>query len=280
MNKEIINIDSSKCNGCGLCVADCIRKRLILIDKKAVVNVEVPCMECGHCIAICPENAFTMSGYNNEEVIEFTPDKFEITSERLLNFIKFRRSIRQFKSDNVDDSIIKHVIEGGRFTPTAANRQTIRYIILKEKLPEIREMALKALYDVAVNNSKNLKVTNLDTYGAKWISNYEEYLHDKTDKLFWDAPVVILVVGSKISGGWVELNGGLASNSIELMLRAEGLGSCYIGFFGVACEICPEIRSALGIVEDEAVISTQAVGYPKIKYNRTTVRKPAKIDTF
>jgi nitroreductase/NAD-dependent dihydropyrimidine dehydrogenase PreA subunit len=280
MSKEIINIDSSKCIGCGSCVSDCLRKRLLLVDEKCIVNEEIPCIECGHCIAICPVNAFTMNGYDNKEVIEYTPEKFDISSENLLNFIKYRRSIRQFKDDAVNDEVIRRVIEAGRFTPTAANRQNVSYIILKDRLPEMREMSLKVLYDIASNNPDDNAVSNLGVYRSKWISNYEGYVHSNIDRMFFDAPAVLLVIGSSISSGWVELNAGLASSSIGLMLNTEGLGSCYIGFFGIAAEICPDINKTLGIGDDEAIVATLAVGYPKVKFKRTALRKPARIDIF
>lgn len=280
MIKEIINIDLNKCSGCGLCVSDCVRQRLFLSDKKAAVNENIPCMECSHCISICPENAIIMLGYDNNEAKEYNSEEFDIQSEKLLNFIKFRRSIRHFKSDKVDLEMVKEAIEGGRFTPTAANRQNIRYIILNDTLPEFREKSLKTLNDISLNNVGAENVSNIDVYRNKWISNYNEYLHDNKDKMFFNAPLVILVVGSNLSSGWVELNAGLASTSVELMLNAKGLGACYIGFFGIAAEISPDINSELGLNPDEGIISTIAVGYPAIEYKRTALRKPTKINVL
>lgn len=277
MVKEIIVIDAKKCIGCGLCVSDCIRQRLFLKDEKAVVNESIPCMECSHCISICPQNAVEMLGYDNSEVKEYNPEEFEISSEKLLNFIKFRRSIRHFKSDKVDIELVKQSIEGGRFTPTAANRQNVRYVILDDKLPEFREKSLKVLHDISLDKSNDVNVSNIDVYRNKWISNYNEYLNENKDKMFFGAPLVILVVGSNISSGWVELNAGLASTSIELMLNAEGLGACYVGFFGIAAEIDPDINRDLGLRQDETIISTLAIGYPEVKYKRTALRKPSNI---
>lgn len=277
MPKEIIDIDLTKCNGCGLCVSDCVRQRLILSDKKAVVNESIPCMECSHCISICPHKAIEMRGYDNNEVKEYSRDEFEISSEKLLNFMKFRRSVRHFKPDKIDIEMVKGSIEGGRYTPTAANRQNVRYIILDDALSEFREKSLKALHDIAINKENDNTVSNLDVYRKKWISNYNEYLNDNIDKMFFKAPLVILVIGSNLSSGWVELNAGLASTSVELMLNAKGLGACYIGFFGIAAEICPDINRALELNPDEAIISTLAIGYPEVKYKRTALRKPSNI---
>jgi len=49
-------VDSSLCNGCGLCTTICKKKALEISSKKARIN-ERKCGHCGQCAAICPLNA-------------------------------------------------------------------------------------------------------------------------------------------------------------------------------------------------------------------------------
>ncbi|GAI33115.1 unnamed protein product [marine sediment metagenome] len=45
------------CDGCGLCVAVCSCKGLVLIDNVAVVIETVECDYCTQCEAVCPTGA-------------------------------------------------------------------------------------------------------------------------------------------------------------------------------------------------------------------------------
>ena len=47
--------------------------------------------------SICPVKAVSTDDYDMSEVIEYKKEDFQIEPERLLNFIKFRRSVRRFK---------------------------------------------------------------------------------------------------------------------------------------------------------------------------------------
>lgn len=47
--------------------------------------------------------------------------------------IKTRRSIRNFKSEDIDDAIVNDIIEAGRYAPTGGNAQNTGYIILGTK---------------------------------------------------------------------------------------------------------------------------------------------------
>lgn len=51
----MIRINKDLCTGCGACVSDCISGVLSIIQGKAHVCDE--CLQCGHCIAICPQAA-------------------------------------------------------------------------------------------------------------------------------------------------------------------------------------------------------------------------------
>ena len=86
---------------------------------------------CGHCVAICPKEAITMTGFD-ELPIELT-NKPILDPDELLMAIRSRRSIRKFKDKEVSSEIVKQIIEAGRYTPSAKNSQDISYIVLDNK---------------------------------------------------------------------------------------------------------------------------------------------------
>lgn len=56
-NRAIIDI--SKCNGCGQCVEGCSFKALSLVEEK-VVRDDEKCMDCSHCLYLCPEGVYSL----------------------------------------------------------------------------------------------------------------------------------------------------------------------------------------------------------------------------
>lgn len=57
MKRQIIEIDESKCNGCGLCVPNCQEGALQIIGGKARLVSELMCDGLGACLGHCPEGA-------------------------------------------------------------------------------------------------------------------------------------------------------------------------------------------------------------------------------
>ncbi len=49
-------IDSSKCNGCGMCADTCPQQAITIYNDLAVINQGL-CTQCGTCAEICPVGA-------------------------------------------------------------------------------------------------------------------------------------------------------------------------------------------------------------------------------
>lgn len=140
----MIKIDQEKCIGCGACVEDCFTRDLVIeADKAKVLNKT--CIKYGHCIAICPVNAVSITDYDMNEVKEYDAASFDIEPEKLLNFIKFRRSVRQFTDQPIEKEKLEAIIEAGRFTPTGGNRQPVSFVVVQDQLSELTGLAGKAL---------------------------------------------------------------------------------------------------------------------------------------
>ncbi|HOK48632.1 MAG TPA: nitroreductase family protein [Sedimentibacter sp.] len=267
INKEI-------CTGCGLCVKDCSRNAIVLVDDKAKVDLEL-CNECGHCLAICPFGSVSMPLYDADEIIKFDKEKMSIEPDNLLNFLKFRRSIRQFKDKDIEPETLNKIIEAGRYSPTASNRQMNRFIIIRDKLNEVRDVAIKTLYDMG-NDPSCIDKTSWSLYHKAWIKMYEDYKEKNIDRLFFNAPAVIAIV-SEEKAGFADVNGGIAASRMELEANSLGLGVCYIGFFKRAITYNKKLRELLGMKENEEFILCFVLGYPNVKYQRTVNRKPADV---
>ena len=55
----LLDLDKSRCIGCGACVAECPVDALDLVDGLVVINHE-KCIRCGKCVRVCPTNALNL----------------------------------------------------------------------------------------------------------------------------------------------------------------------------------------------------------------------------
>jgi nitroreductase/NAD-dependent dihydropyrimidine dehydrogenase PreA subunit len=271
MANVIINMET--CIGCGLCVSDCSRGAIILADEKAEVNLNL-CNECSHCVAVCPKASVSMPDYDENEIIEYEKDKLHLDPDDFLYYQKFRRSIRQFKNKNVELDKLNKIIEAGRYAPTASNRQSNRYIIIRDKIDEVRELAISTLYEIA--NDPNYDPKGSTDYRKSWIGMYEDYKNKNIDRLFFDAPNIIVII-SEDKSGFAEVNGGIAASRMEVQANTLGLGICYIGFLKRAYLFNKKIGELIGMKDNEDLILSFVLGYPNVEYQRTVNRKPSDV---
>ena len=131
----MILIDKERCVGCGLCAADCITVNLQLVNGKA--EVKGGCLECGHCVAICPQNAVSIPEFDMADV---SACRMELDADVLLQAIKGRRSIRNYQAKKVEKEKLHLLAEAGRYTATAKNTQGCRFVLVQDELDTFKDM--------------------------------------------------------------------------------------------------------------------------------------------
>ena len=60
MKRKIIQIDESKCNGCGECIPNCPEGAIQVVDGKARLISDLLCDGLGACLGRCPQGAITI----------------------------------------------------------------------------------------------------------------------------------------------------------------------------------------------------------------------------
>ncbi len=259
---NVIQIDREKCIGCGMCAKDCPNKAIKVEDKKATMFLD-SCMECGHCLAICPKEAVSMNGYDETEIKSLKDMDLTMTDTQLLDHLKAIRSVRQFKETPVEKEKVEKIIEAGRFTPTGSNAQNIKYFVVENPEEKIEPYARK-IFGTGMNLLKKLKkVLPL----PEAIDRYEI----EPGFFFHHAPAAILVVSDNV------VDVGLLSANMGTMAELQGLGLFYVGLFTWAAKFSPSLRKKLGLKKGEKIVTALAVGYPKVKYQRSVPRKKANV---
>jgi NAD-dependent dihydropyrimidine dehydrogenase PreA subunit len=60
MIRKIVQIDGTKCDGCGVCVPSCAEGAIRIVDGKAVIAADNLCDGLGACLGDCPRDAITI----------------------------------------------------------------------------------------------------------------------------------------------------------------------------------------------------------------------------
>ena len=66
MKKKELICDTKWCKGCGICVAFCPRKVLVIENDKVKINDRENCIYCGQCEQRCPDYAIYIKEEENE----------------------------------------------------------------------------------------------------------------------------------------------------------------------------------------------------------------------
>ena len=154
--------------------------------------------------------------------------------------VKTRRSYRVFKADTPEEEKVERILNAARLAPTWANMQGVHYIVVKE--PE----NVKAVWEAVGQAQK-----------------------------FAQAPMFIVGIISEKGSGmnsnsqkYYGVDVGICFEHLILAATAEGLGTCWIGWFNEE-----KVKSALGIPEDYKVMGITPLGYPVKPKGEITERK-------
>jgi nitroreductase len=161
---------------------------------------------------------------------------------KVFDAICLRRSIRKYKSDPVEKGKLERILEAGRLSPSAVNKQPWHFIVVRD--PSVRE-SLRA------------------SYGQSWFVN---------------APLIIVVCADP-SSAWVRRDGeefwkvdaAIALQDMILCATEEGLGTCWIGAFSEE-----PARRVLKIPEKIRIAAMTPLGYADESKEPVSDRKPLK----
>lgn len=157
--------------------------------------------------------------------------------------------MRNFSDKEVSDEIIKEIIRAGTYAPTAVNKQPWRFVVIKNKqlIEEYDDRAKKAFL-AAYKDAENPDMVR-----------FVQYLSKPTTRIFYGAPVLILVFASPNVIN--EHDCALAAENMMLAAHSLGIGSCWIGLAG-GLGYDMEFLKEVGVPEGHKLIAPLIFGYP------------------
>jgi len=289
-----ISIDQDRCICCESCVPACTVGIFRAVDGTITQTIPEYCMVCGHCMAICPEDAIRVSAADADEFEPIQKLADSPDPDRLLGLFRRRRSIRRYKNRPVEKEKIEKIIEAARFAPTGGNYQPFKYAVVQT--PEVLHAIKKMILCAFVEQTEDAYVTLREkTKQGEALSADESYylakaerhrqkvdlLDQGVDRLLFNAPALVsLYVPPELAVMTTEP--GFVCMQMLLMAEALGLGTCLIGYIAGSdvsiANSLPEVKRAMNIPEDHVISMAFVVGYSDLDYLRSVSRRPADIN--
>jgi len=176
--------------------------------------------------------------------------------------IQTRRSIRDYLETPLSEQTIRKIIDAGRYAPTGLNLQPWRFVVVQNK-----EM-LKKLSDY----TKPILVKNLEGRNDAGALNFLKRVQDKNFNLFYNAPVLILVIGTK-NNALTDYDCSMCAGNMMLAAHSLGIGSCWIGGAAVIQQSV-EFLAELKIPPNYKIVAPLIFGYPKTMPQTPEKRDP------
>ena len=148
--------------------------------------------------------------------------------------IKERRTIRKYLEKEVPEEILIRCVDAARLSPSAANLQPLKYVIVNDK------NLLRKVFDA-----------------LKWAGYLPDELKPKEENMPRAYIVILLDKTIRPNPGH---DAGIAAMSISMVAYDEGLGSCILGSINRG-----RLRKILNIPDHLEIVLVVALGYPAEK---------------
>ncbi len=273
-NNKRITINKELCNSCKQCEADCT-SLAIDIDSNTIDN---SCILCGHCVAICKQQAISI-----DMIPPKKNDAQTITPMQFKTLCAHTRTCRNYKSQVVPQHIIDEIIANSSLYPSASNTRSVQITAITdtsiiEALNNAVAQRLLQLFSFYSNPFISIILKPfISSKELRKLSNYKNLFVKKMEKhgqnITYKAPIVFIFHAKKTISGMQQTDADIWATYTSLLCSTYGLGTCFNGFIVKALEKDVSIKSIIGIPKDHTVYISLLAGYPKYTYTNEPGRK-------
>ena len=268
MNMSLFTIDQKKCKRDGMCAKECPSQIIVLSDKDTfptlLENGEESCINCGHCVAVCPHGAFILNTMPLAECPSIQKNLIPDAGQ-IKQLLTARRSIRFYKNRVVAHDLLEDLIDTARYAPTGSNKQQVQWTVF-ENPTEVNHLA-----SMVIDWARLMLPLMPDESMVKKMERRIAAWDKGTDSILRGAPHLI-AVHSPADLPFVEADCVIALSYLELYAYAKGLGTCWAGYLTAAANFHEPLAQALGLPRGHKCFGAVMLGYPQYKYTRIPKR--------
>lgn len=179
--------------------------------------------------------------------------------------LKTRRSVRSYTPEKVSDADLRELIDLAVLAPTGMNAQPWAFSVVtnREVMQKLNAIVLGHLRSPEMQEI-------LRREGLKEILDRPDF------DIFYGAPALIVITGN-IKAPTAMTDCQLAAENLFLAAHARSLGSCYMGFLGLASKD-PAVRDLLKIQEENEIMAAAVVGHPNARPEGPPQRNAPRIE--
>jgi nitroreductase/NAD-dependent dihydropyrimidine dehydrogenase PreA subunit len=266
------SINEETCTKCGQCAADCLAGIINLEGGYPATSAEkeASCYRCQHCLTVCPTGALSILGRRPEDSLPLAGSLPAAAQVEAL--IKGRRSVRNYRQENLDAGLLRQLVEVACYAPSGFNARQVRFTVVddREKLAQLRDEMIAGLCRLTSEGSL--------PEGAEFIAHFiKQWEADGKDFIFRGAPHLLVVSAPKSVVTPVQ-DCLIALSYFELYAQTLDVGTVWSGLAKATInDLLPEFRERLGIPQDHVIGYAMAFGKPAVHYARTAQIGPAQV---
>lgn len=276
----MIRIDEEKCTACNLCASVCIGGP-IYDGPEVRDDGNILCVECGHCYAICPEDAITLTGFGDFQPHELA-ERPPVDGHAMMSLLRGRRSGRMYKAEPVSREHVRELIEAASLAPSAHNSHlTKAYVCYDEDvMSRIRGSTIRYYRRLVrffelpgfpvIWRLMGLDPEELDVLKYAFRGLWES---DKNDDILLYGTKTLLTFTAPRRNAMALGDAWIAAQNAVNYAEAIGVATCYNGFLIHAANHDKGLRKLLGIQSREKVVAVLNLGYPLRRYRRAAPRR-------
>ena len=205
-----------------------------------------------------------------------------------------RRSVRNFKKEQVPEGYINRILEAGRFAPSAGNSQPWKFVVIRDA-----DMINDLTDDVVRRCQLARSLLDYRRPGKRWLKPLADLairikpndLHpvpfgavcliaEGRLGLYHGAPTVIMIFKDVRGVSNPDIDCGIAGQNMALAAHSLGLGTCWVGFTKMAFMFGNTWKKRLGIHYPYKFASSLAVGWPIGKPDGMVPRQVHPVDWY
>ena len=251
----MITIDQNLCIHCGSCLKTC-PMGIFKKEKDGTLSAaQRACLDCFHCAAVCPVKAIGHTELGSDALYPAAAEE-----DTLLSKVQHRRSIRHFKPDTPDHSLIQAALDGAAYAPSAKNQRLYGWMVVlgREKVDHLYRKAL--LWAKTQPDYRHL--VWLDRHGRNPVT--------------CNAPSLILIHCPTESHN-PQTDCAIAMTLAEQLLVESGIGTCWAGYLCRMINLCEDLKAELNLPEGHQVYGVLMAGIPNEHYPNIPYRPAAEI---
>jgi nitroreductase/NAD-dependent dihydropyrimidine dehydrogenase PreA subunit len=265
-------VDQETCTRCGQCAVDCLPGIITLDGGYPAIapGKEASCLECQHCLAVCPSGAVSIFGRNPEKSL-LLAGKLP-TPLMMETLIRGRRSVRQYRDENVAPELLRRLLDVSCHAPTGCNARQVLFTVVDDRdvMAALRRETMERLARLVSEGT----LPSERAFYSDFVTAWER---EGTDSIYRGAPHLV-VASAPRDCPTPDADCLIALSYFELFAQSLGIGTVWVGLaYWAFTELLPELCGKIGIPEDHKIGYMMAFGMPRVGYHRTVQRGPAKV---